>query len=299
MLNEKNQSEKRVPVMTYRKQARPPYKPKRQARTGVKTGKTKHKDSIPMPKVEDFSSSSPVNQRDPFDILPEEKDSLDDEKNVALYDLVSKKYGPMIRREFRKGVPFLVLCDRKVILRTAKEPSDEEIRELEKKHGRACYIIGQDFIEEVDWSFLPCNDYYPTIELTLGSTNWTEDDVFKKGLKVVADFDTGNQGIAVFSRQNLSFSEQAKHKLRRKTHLNRPYHYELTSMKIGLKDVHGKTRCIVKECYGVLYWNQRDKNPFIIQNPNRKALVGRDLMMNFPFELTLSPQNKKSIVRLV
>ncbi len=238
-------------------------------------------------------------EKDPFEIHASQRDSLNEEEIIALYELVFKKHGNMIERELDKS-PYIILCDSRVISRPLKEPSDEEIMALEKKHGKICYIIRRDLIEEIKWAPLGDNDYYPTVELFLGDPGWSDEDIFNKGTKVIADFDTGNPNVAAFSNEKLPFLKGVKPITPRRgtSHLGVSYYYQLRRAKVGVRDFQGKKRCIVKDCSCVLKWD-REKNPFLITNPNREGLVGRDIMMTFPFEVTLSPINKSSILRLI
>ena len=123
--------------------------------------------------------------------------------------------------------------------------------------------------------------------------------VFSRGLRTVADFDTGNPDIAAFNSQELTFLRPAEaFEVRRALHLGLFYDYYLRSTKVGLRDVYDKRKCVLKNCRCVLFWGQVERNPFLLANPNRKGFVGRDLMMRFPFEVKFSPLTKTSSVRL-
>ena len=114
---------------------------------------------------------------DPFEISIEKRDSLEVSQVVALYDLLFERHGQMIREKLKTtGSCFLVLCDGKVVLSSSSSegPSNEEVRDLERKYGKVCYVVTQDLVKEDGWSFIGDGDYYPTIELFLGAENWTD-----------------------------------------------------------------------------------------------------------------------------
>lgn len=241
--------------------------------------------------------------RDPFDVPIEERDSLEVGKIVELYDLLFEKYGAAIEELLKTtGARFLVLCDKRVILKSNDHegPLNREVRALEKEYGKVCYVITKDLVEESTWSILGGNDYYPTIKIFLGESGWTNEDVFDRGLRLTADFDTGNPNVAAFDSRKLAFLKPVEaFEVRRALHLGRFYDYYSRTVKAGLQDVRGGRRCLLKASRSVLFWDRAERNPFLLANPSREAFVGRDLMMKFPFEITLSPLTRASTIRLI
>ena len=120
-------------------------------------------------------ASKSYEEVDPFNISFEERDSMSNEQLSHLYDILTKKYG-YLTKESR----YVVLCDGKVVYSSNREPSDEEIRDLEKRLGKVCYVLTRDPIEEVPWNFIEGEDYYPTIGLTVGNSEWTDKLVFDR-----------------------------------------------------------------------------------------------------------------------
>ena len=231
---------------------------------------------------------------DPFSISLEERDSMSNEQLSRLYDILSRKYGHLTKKS-----RYVVLCDGKVVYSSNREPSDEEIRNLERRLGKVCYVLTRDPIEEASWNFIEDEDYYPTINLVIGNSEWTDRLVFDRGLRIVSDFDTGNPDISAFSYEDVDVIKTIKTKiLRRAIHLERTYDYFLVSLKIGIEDLVGVRRCIKKDCRAVLYWTQPERNPFLLANPRRKGFVGRDLMIKFPFNISLSGREKLSKILL-
>lgn len=232
---------------------------------------------------------------DPFEISIKERDSLDANQVVALYDILLEKYGNMIY-ESLKNSRFIVLCDKKIVLTSnnPEGPSNDEIISLERKYGKVCYVITRDLIEESRWGMID-NDYYPTIPIFLGADEWIDQDVFSRGLCIDVDFDTGNPSVASFNSEELYFLRDPEaFEVRRALHLGRFYDYYLRSVKVGIQDIRGYRRCMLKNCRCVLFWNVAERNPFLLANTRRKGFVGRDIMIKISFDVILSPLTKSS-----
>ena len=228
-----------------------------------------------------------------FSISIEERDSLTPEEISSLYDDISREYANVLDVELGKQ-RFVILCDGRVVYRSNYEPTDDQVRSLEEKYGKPCYVFTRDLVEESAWSSIGSGDYYPSIEVYVGDAVWSDEEVFNKGLKVVCDFDTGNPGVSAFSSKDLNRVCHVKGLLRRGFHLSRPYDYYLVKCKVGIRDVNGSERCLKKECRAVIYWDVPMRNPYLLANPDRKGFVGRDLMILFPFRIQLSGRNKSS-----
>lgn len=252
-----------------------------------------------LPKALRLEAQKPPSLPDPFDIPIVERDSMNPKQLSELYDRLLEEYGIMVKRYLKMGSRFVVLCDKRVVFSSDREISDEDIRELERKYGKVCYILTEDLIEESSWMPLGDEDYYPTIEIILGRTDWEAKEIFGHGLRVIADFDTGNPDIAAFSDEELSpLKVMVPRIMRRAIHLGRYYDYYLLKVRIGICDASGERRCIQKTCRSVLFWREVERNPFLLANPNRKGFIGRDLMIHFPFDILLSGKTKRSKVYL-
>ena len=105
------------------------------------------------------------------------------EELTALYDSLLEEHGSLIRESMGKGSRYVVLCDGRVVYASGREPSDEEIRGMEKNLGKACYVLTEDPIEESRWSPIGDGDYYPTIDAFIGGAEWDEEGAFHQGLK--------------------------------------------------------------------------------------------------------------------
>ncbi len=236
---------------------------------------------------------------DPFAISIASRDIMSPRQLSELYDRLLDEYKGVVDESMKRGSRFVVICDGKVVFSSDREPRDEEVRGLEAKHGKVCYIITQDLVEESSWAPIRNMDYYPTLEFFLGGPSWVEEEVFERGLGITADFDTGNAHIVALDEgQLVPFKCAQPYILRRAIHLAKQYDYYLIDTKIGVQDVLGKRRCMTKACRGILSWHNVERNPFLLANPERKGFVGRDLMLVFPFDVLLSGRNRNSKVYL-
>lgn len=235
-----------------------------------------------------------VHEPDPFELSLTERDALESEQLSRLYDILLTKYGGLIKERLRAGSRFLVLCNGGVVHSSDHEVSDEVLSNLERRYGKPCYAVTEDIVEEASWSALD-DDSYPTVQVFIGLTDWQDEQVFESGLRFVADFDTGNPDLAAFGQEYLTgLKPSPMGALRRGIHLGRYYDYHVLEAKICMQDVNGRRRCAAKLCRSVMWWQRHEKNPFLLANPNRKAFVGRDLMMKFPFDILLSGKEKTS-----
>lgn len=244
---------------------------------------------------ERYKALAQVEAVKPFEVSTAERDSMTPEELIALYDSLLEEHGRLIRESVGKSSRYIVLCNGKVVYASNREPSDEELRNLEKNLGKVCYVLTEDPIEESRWSPIGDGDYYPTIDMFIGGAQWEEEEVFRRGLKLTSDFDTGNPDVAAFNNEDVNLIQPTVACImRRAFHLGKYYDYYLTTLRIGIKDAKSVKRCITKPCRSVLSWTKPERNPFLLANPNRRGFVGRDLMFAFPLNIQLSGKNKQS-----
>ena len=241
--------------------------------------------------------------QDPFTITPEQRDRLTAEEVMSLYDVIHRRYGSLVKSALDQGARYIVLCDGNVVLtrNDAYGPSDEELRLLERKYGRACYVIGADVVEEAAWSPLPQGDYYPTLPIHLGLSDWSDQQVFKRGLTMDSDFDTGNPDVSAFSVEDLAkigVKPPRPDEIRSDIHLNRPFYYAWRNLKVGAKDQKTR-RSISKPCKCLLRWRDVGTNPFLLANPRRVGFVGRDIMLLLPLMVTLDAAERTTRITLL
>jgi len=250
-----------------------------------------------LKKEDQPKAQAPAKRVEPFKVSIAERDLMTTKELTALYDRLVGEHGRLVGDHLGRGSRYIVLCDGKVVHRSNHEPSDEEIRNLERNLGKVCYALTEDPIEESRWSPIRNGDYHPTIEVFIGSSQWKEEEAFHRGPQITPDSDTGNPDIAAFSDEDLNLIQPIRtHVMRRAFHFGKHYDYHLATLKICIKDAKSATRCIQKTCRSVLSWTEPERNPFLLANPTRKGFVGRDLMLTFPLNIQLSGKNKQSKV---
>jgi len=101
---------------------------------------------------------------DPFDVSLANRDRMNPEELASLYDAVVDRCQDIIWAKLRRGSRYLILCEGKIVKTADREPSDEDVRRLERRFGKVCYVLTQDRIEESRWGLLGSSDYCQTIE---------------------------------------------------------------------------------------------------------------------------------------
>lgn len=241
---------------------------------------------------------------DPFAFSLEEYLALSEELQWTLIRKLYEQYADWIQEQFLKtGAALLVLCDRKVIYSSADRydfQADEAVAQAEQQWKKPCFTLTRPLLveETAAWSDLGHGDFYPTVELFLGARVWNESEVFSRGASVISDFDTGNPALAIFDEALCYRLSAEQRPLRQDSHLGRPYRYRPRLMRVGLEDGQ-RRRVIERVVEGVESWNDPARNPFKLANPNRQGFVGRDLMFQLLFQITLDPQKRRSEWRLI
>jgi hypothetical protein len=235
---------------------------------------------------------------DPFEISLDTYHNLSNKEYRLVINRLYELYGSWIKEKFQQTkAAALVLCDRKVVYAADNEyePEDRVINELEKQFKKPCYIIVRSpMIEEIaSWSYLGNDDFYPTIEIYLGQSGWSDSKLFSDGVKLSCDFDTGNPRYTVIPDGICGDLEIQLGRRRDKVHLETSYTFYQMNMRVGITD-GTKSRSIEKYVEAIADWADRSVNPHLIVNPNREGFVGRDLMLKLLFRINLDPSNHES-----
>lgn len=236
---------------------------------------------------------------DPFALSLEDYLALGEEQQWALTQKLYERYADWIRQQFQKtGAALLVLCDRKVIYSSSDRydfQADKVVEQAQRQWKKPCFILTHPvLVEEVAaWSDLGRGDHYPTVELFLGGRVWNDSEVFTRGAQIISDFDTGNPALAVFDEALCYRLSGEMRPVRQDVHLGHPYRYRPRLMKVGLEDSR-RRRVMERVVEGVEGWDDLTRNPFKLVNPRRQGFVGRDLMFQLLFQITLDPQRCQS-----
>ena len=213
--------------------------------------------------------------------------------------MLHERYAAALQQQFQEaGTALIVLCDGQIIYSSTDRydfHADEVVLQTEQARNKPCFIFtSSPLIEEIAaWADLGKGDHYPTIELFLGARGWNESYVFNHGVSVVSDFDTGNGAMAIFDETLCYQLSGDQRPLRQAIHLGRLYDYRPRLMRVGIQD-RKQRRVIERVVEAVENWSDPTQNPFKLINPKRQGLVGRDLMFQLFFQITLNPQTCQS-----
>jgi phosphoribosylformylglycinamidine synthase len=240
-----------------------------------------------------------------FQVSREEIARLPSKEGRDLLRKVWEENGDWIDEQLElRGVMWLLIVGGRIIGAYASDkdwPSDEEVRAIERREGKAAWFFGRrpDMIEETTpWTPLP-GDAYPTLAVSVARPQWEEEEVEQRGLSYVADFDTGNPFI-FFNYEELEESQIVSAGDVRGSyhaqHLREPYNVFVAPLAVWVRDERGQRHRLTRLCDCVLNW---ERSPFRITNPNRPALLGRPLLLEFPLTVELDGAKQQSKVKRV
>ncbi|MDI6736174.1 MAG: hypothetical protein QME42_08305 [bacterium] len=169
-------------------------------------------------------------------------------------------------------------------------PLEEELEKIAKRYNLFPFLFFRPpLIEESSWtSTIYENDYYPSIEISVyGNLNLT------------GDLDTGNP-TTTLDRDLLISSNHLQMKplkfpLQKAIFHNKLYEYSNDIIHIQITDESGKEKTKPIKCNCVKNW---ENSPFCKVNSKRQALVGRDILLEFPVEVRLNGKKQKTYIYL-
>lgn len=235
-----------------------------------------------------------VEVADPFSVPWETYLRLPPECAERLKERVWDENGDWIREQIEeRNAAWILVCNREIIKWSddLKEyPSRQERKEIAKKHNLFPFVFARPpLIEETNWhETIYRNDYYPTLRISICGE-----------LELTGDMDTGAP-ITVLDRDQLISSgnllPDPSDILEKDIFHREVYEYSFDEVHIQITDESGRkqSRFILCEC--VKDWRN---SPFCMVNPNRQALVGRDILLEFPLEVRLNGRRKKTCIYLV
>ncbi len=204
-----------------------------------------------------------------------------------------------VEKAFKQGSHHVVVCNGEIVYKSGNLSgiTKDEIARL--KLDNPYYIFSkEDLVEESNWVKVD-EDYYPTLELYLAREDSENMEVIKKGRRIIADFDTGNPYYLVFKEgacENIASKLTGWLELHKGVHLGKNYWFFVRKVKIGVRDLHGKIKAKRFLIRFVLDWQ---RSPLLKPNPRREGFVGRNLMRNLKFKVTLNPEKQVSIIECI
>lgn len=232
-----------------------------------------------LKKAVDYISFSEINKMNDKDIIMYKKEVW--EKN--------KKW--LLKKFFEEDIQWVMILEDEIIESSTPKNkiSQRRIAEFSKKTDKFPLVfIRPPIIEECDWSNISRRkskiiDYYPTIQISVGSK--------KSHLKkITSDFDTGADKTHISDEIINSCSPFDP--ISEGFHFGN-YIFSEKKLVVALTDENGITKYKNVDIAIVHEWIN---SGFVKINPDRKALVGRDILAIFPLELKLLSKSKKTII---
>jgi hypothetical protein len=224
-------------------------------------------DSLPPPLA--FRGENP-----PF----EEAASLPEEERIRIMDELADSNSDWLERKRAElGARWMIVVDGMVLAHGptwANYPSDEELDELCHNTGKMLLLHAAPLLIEEGLPWHPTiypADLYPTLPVTFMRNG--------QSIDVEADFDTGSPDTCLDADLLTSqgvIQVAPSTPWRRDSHLGRDFWFTAKDVEVSLTAADGSQRSEVHRVQCIRGWAQ---SPFVLVNPNRTALVGRDLCL--------------------
>jgi hypothetical protein len=178
---------------------------------------------------------------------------------------------------------------------TKNYPKPAKITEICRKTGKYPFIFINDNVMAIEesasaWHPLEDNDFYPTVPVSFNS------DLGKASL--IADFDTGS-ALSFVNFDFLLARKVVHHEIdeyiENSVHLNQPYECSLKTVTVTMALKSGEAVSLETEVYCVENWSN---SPFVKINPNRIALIGRNLLLQFKLSTLLNFDKRQTGILL-
>ncbi len=222
--------------------------------------------------------------------------AMTDDERDEIQHLAFENYLEWIDSELeQRRAKWILVCGGKIwdsSTRLRDYPTEDKLVALGKQLGYAPLVfVAAPIIEESSWKALPWEDFYPSLEITLGADNWTAEVMQEKGLEIEADLDTGS-GETLFDydllkSRNVVPAQGLKHSQTR-YHLGHPYAYYTLTVKVSASLENGQTVSNTLSAFCVRNWQ---RSPLCLVNSFRKALAGRNLLLELPLRVELDGRN--------
>lgn len=212
---------------------------------------------------------------------------------------LQKRNWHAIQPELQKqNAQWMLVCGGSVLKFSAsweELPTDEEIQEIGYQQNKVPMVFVQNpLIEETAWSPLPNDDWYPTIPVYFGRAQWDDEQLVQHGLFMIGDFDTGAPFILA-NHDTLIQERILDLELVRNpflgSHLGRAYAFFISELRIGVADEDGNVKSAPVQCRCVMNWAG---SPICHVNPQRQALVGRNIILTLALQLNLNGAKKST-----
>jgi len=227
----------------------------------------------------------------------EQMASLDiEERSRIMNELEEQNREWLLKKCEELGAMWLLVVDGQVYAHgknlADNPPTEEEILELANQTGKLpLFFIHPSllWVEETAWHpTIYAGDFYPAVRCRFhGNGSFWETS---------ADFDTGSASTFV-SYEEISAQGVVQllpsDIIRQLSHLGQVFQFFVRTIHLGLLADDGSERIARLRVLCVLNWQQ---SPFVAVNPNRAALVGRDICLRLQPKIALDFENRQTLL---
>lgn len=251
--------------------------------------------------------SSKLVQKNPFEMSFDEFEKLTQSEQSELRWQAFSLNKPWIDDQLRKYQAEWILVMRGKVQRFSSTLDDVPTKSEIKKIGRVenympFLFIREPLIEEgasvlgtqCQWAELADGDFYPSIGIAISPEN---DDVLSlesNGNWMVADLDTGSPIIVIrgtdIERSGIRLEDYEETWA---VHLGIRYRYVTPKLQIAIQSESQGIKAGIFRPRAVYDWTT---SPFVLINPNRTALAGRNLLLQLGLDILLKSQDRKTVV---
>jgi hypothetical protein len=196
------------------------------------------------------------------------------------------------------GAAWLVVVDGQVIAsgKSLKDqPMQPQIRELCQHTGKFPFVfINDNFItiEESTSVWQETNDpgdFYPSLPVSMGSSFGAA--------KIIGDFDTGAARTFIdygfLLAQNV-IQPELEDAYETSRHLGHDFDYVTKMLRVKVASDASTTHTVEAKVYCVFDWRL---SPFIVINPSRIALIGRDILLELKPKVLLDFEKRQTEIK--
>jgi hypothetical protein len=206
---------------------------------------------------------------------------------VSLKQKVWRSNETWIRAQLsQSGKRWLMICGDEAIASSIMTnfPSKELIRDIGLATNKVPLVyIAPPPIEESNWhSVCQRGDCYPTVRVSIDGT------------ELVDDFDTGSS-ITHVSSDLLDFDKDVD-AIQTAYHLGERFDFFMRRATVGIQDDRNKKKRAAELSIAVVFdWR---KSAFVKVNPDRSALIGRDILLAFKLRAMLNSRRRKTRIEI-
>ncbi|MBI3920807.1 MAG: phosphoribosylformylglycinamidine synthase subunit PurS [Armatimonadetes bacterium] len=235
------------------------------------------------PRVEDWQG---------FHLSVDDYEKLSVEERGQLHGEFQRLHGDWIQQQMQeRGAKWILVAEGEVVdcgFSWKDCPNSLELEERDIRAGKLHWLFEKLFlIEESPWTRLGERDAYPSLRLAVSGDKESESFVFE------ADFDSGSS-LTALNAEDLSIRNLLPKRPFRTLsswHLGQSFEYTILPFHVELTDVSTTSSSSIIDCMVIFRW---EGGPFTRINPCRKALAGRNLLLDIPASIELDGTTRQT-----